>query len=53
MTSILGALQPLTAVILGVLFLNEHLYMRSLIGCTIILVAVTIIVLHQKNRKHI
>lgn len=53
MTSILGALQPLTAVILGVLFLNEHLYMRSMIGCTIILVAVTIIVLHQKNRKHI
>lgn len=53
MTSILGALQPFTAVILGVLFLNEHLYMRSLIGCTIILVAVTIIVLHQKNRKHI
>ena len=53
MTSILGALQPLTAVILGVLFLNEHLYMRSLIGCTIILVAVTIIVLHQKTRKHI
>ena len=53
MTSILGALQPLTAVILGVLFLNEHLYMRSLIGCTVILVAVTIIVLHQKNRKHI
>ena len=53
MTSILGAVQPLTAVILGVLFLNEHLYTRSLIGCTIILVAVTIIVLHQKNRKHI
>ncbi len=50
MTSILGALQPVTAVILGVLFLNEHLYMRSLIGCTIILFAVTIIVLHQKNR---
>lgn len=53
MTSILGALQPVTAVILGVLFLNEHLYTRSLTGCMIILVAVTIIVLHQKNRKHI
>ena len=53
MTSILGALQPMTAVVLGVLFLNEHLYTRSLIGCIIILVAVTIIVLHQKNRKHI
>ncbi len=53
MTSILGALQPVTAVVLGVLFLNEHLYTRSLTGCIIILVAVTIIVLHQKNRKHI
>lgn len=53
MTSILGALQPVTAVILGVLFLGEHLYLRSLIGISIILVAVSIIVLHQKNRKHI
>ena len=53
MTSILGALQPVTAVILGVLFLEEHLYLRSLIGISIILVAVCIIVLHQKNRKHI
>ena len=53
MTSVLGALQPVTAVILGVLFLGEHLYLRSLIGISIILVAVCIIVLHQKNRKHI
>ena len=53
MTSILGALQPVTAVILGVLFLGEHLYLRSLIGISIILVAVCIIVLNQKNRKHI
>ena len=53
MTSILGALQPVTAVILGVLFLGEHLYLKSLIGISIILIAVCIIVLHQKNRKHI
>ncbi|MBQ8839051.1 MAG: DMT family transporter [Bacteroidales bacterium] len=50
MTSILGALQPLTAVILGVIFLHEHLYLRSLIGISLILVAVTIVVMHQKNR---
>ena len=49
MTSVLGALQPVTAVILGVLFLGEHLYTRSLIGITIILIAVTIIVLHQNK----
>jgi drug/metabolite transporter (DMT)-like permease len=53
LTSILGALQPLTAVILGALFLDEHLHLRAIIGISIILVAVCIIVLHQKNRKHI
>lgn len=51
MTSVMGALQPVTAVILGVLFLGEHLYTRSLIGIIIILIAVTIIVLHQNTRK--
>ena len=49
-TSILGALQPVTAVILGVLFLGEHLYLRSCIGITLILVAVSVVVMHQKKR---
>lgn len=49
LTSILGALQPLTAVILGVIFLHEHLYMRSLIGIGLIMIAVTIVVMHQKK----
>lgn len=48
-TSILGALQPVTAVILGVLFLGEHLYLRSCIGMTLILVAVSVVVMHQKK----
>lgn len=48
-TSILGALQPVTAVILGVIFLGEHLYLRSCIGMTLILVAVTVVVMHQKE----
>jgi drug/metabolite transporter (DMT)-like permease len=52
MTSILGALQPVTAVILGVAFLHEHLYLKSLIGITLILAAVTIVVMHQNKRKH-
>lgn len=51
LTSILGALQPVTAVILGVIFLNEHLYLRSIIGISLILVAVTIVVMHQKRKK--
>lgn len=49
LTSILGALQPVTAVVLGVLFLHEHLYMKSLIGIILILTSVTIVVLHQKK----
>lgn len=50
-TSILGALQPVTAVILGVLFLHEHLYIRSCIGICLILTAVSIIVMHQSRKK--
>lgn len=49
-TSILGALQPVTAVILGVAFLGEHLYLRSCIGISIILIAVSVVVMHQKSR---
>lgn len=52
LTSILGALQPVTAVILGVAFLNEHLYLKSLIGIIMILGAVTVVVMHQNTRKH-
>lgn len=51
MTSILGALQPVTAVVLGVVFLNEHLYLKSLIGILLILAAVTVVVMHQNNKK--
>lgn len=49
-TSILGALQPVTAVILGVFFLGEHLYLRSCIGILLILISVSIVVMHQKKR---
>lgn len=51
LTSILGALQPVTAVVLGILFLHEHLYTRSLIGIILILIAVTVVVMHQNNRQ--
>jgi drug/metabolite transporter (DMT)-like permease len=52
LTSIMGALQPLTAVILGALFLDEHLGVRSFIGITSIMIAVAIIVTHQNTKKH-
>lgn len=51
LTSVLGALQPLTAVVLGVAFLNEHLYLRSVFGITLILIAVSIIIMHDKNGR--
>lgn len=51
LTSILGALQPLTAVVLGVAFLGEHLYLRSCIGITVILIAVSVIVMHQQSSR--
>jgi len=52
LTSILGALQPLTAVILGVLFLDEHLGFRSIAGIVLILTAVLMVVTHQNMKKH-
>ena len=52
LTSILGALQPLTAVILGILFLNEHLSLRTVVGIVMIMIAVMIIVQHQSKKKH-
>lgn len=51
LTSILGALQPLTAVILGVLFLNEHLSVMTVVGIGLIMLAVMIIVQHQSKKK--
>ncbi len=52
LTSILGALQPLTAVILGVLFLDEHLGFKSIAGILLILTAVLMVVTHQNMKKH-
>ena len=51
-TSILGALQPLTAVVLGVLFLDEHLGFETVCGISLILAAVTVIIMHQRRKKH-
>ena len=52
LTSIMGALQPLTAVILGVAFLDEHLNVMTVIGIGLIMAAVMIIVQHQSKKKH-
>ena len=47
MTSIFGALQPLTAVILGGLFLDEHLGIKAIAGLILILLAVLAVVTHH------
>ena len=52
LTSIMGALQPLTAVILGVAFLDEHLSVMTVIGIGLIMAADMIIVQHQSKKKH-
>ena len=49
-TSILGALQPLTAVILGILFLNEHPSLKTFAGISIILITETMIVAHKRKK---
>ena len=51
LTSILGALQPVTAVILGAMFLDEHLSFESISGIALILIAVTVIVINQRPKK--
>lgn len=51
LTSIFGALEPLTAVLMGVIFFSEKLTARSAIGIVLILVTVTIVVADQK-RQH-
>ena len=52
LTSILGALQPLTAVALGVLFLDEHLGFKTITGMILIMISVMLVVTHQNTKKH-
>ncbi len=48
-TAILGAMEPLTAVLVGVTVFGEHLTTRSIIGILLIVVAVTIVVAQHKQ----
>ncbi|MBR2150013.1 MAG: DMT family transporter [Prevotella sp.] len=56
-TAIMGALEPLTAVTIGVLVFGESLTLRLIIGIVFILLAVMIIVLgkkfHPRTIKHL
>ena len=48
-TAILGALEPTTAVLIGVFLFDEPFTFRLLVGIVLILAAVTIIVLRRRN----
>ena len=50
LTSILGAMEPLTAVVIGVFVFNELFTLNTFIGILLILVAVSIVV-YRENRK--
>ena len=51
LTSILGALEPLTAVVIGVSFLGEQFTVSSAIGILLVTCAVTVVVL-MENRMN-
>lgn len=50
LASVFGALEPLTAVLTGVLFLNERLSPTNIAGIALILCTVTIVVVYQKRQ---
>lgn len=50
-TAILGAMEPITAVIVGLTLFGEHLTIRSCIGIALIVIAVTIVVARKQPAK--
>ena len=50
-TAILGALEPTTAVLIGVFVFAEPFTLRLLLGIVLILASVTIVVLAKGNKR--
>lgn len=50
-TAILGAMEPITAVVVGMTLFGEHLTVRSCIGIALIVIAVTIVVARKQSSK--
>ena len=50
-TAILGCMEPLTAVILGILFLGESLHTSHVIGIAMVFVAVYLIIMSKQRAK--
>lgn len=51
-TAILGALEPLTAVLIGIFVFGESFTLTLALGIALILIAVTIIVTRNSNSRH-
>ncbi len=49
-TAIVGMFEPITSVILGVIFLNELLSFKNIVGCILILTAVLILTLTREKK---
>ena len=47
-TALFGALEPVTAVVLGIIFLGESLNLRELVGMALIFISVTLVVNRRK-----
>lgn len=50
-TAILGALEPLTAVFMGIMFLNEHCSLMQVIGIVVVLTAVTMAIIGTQRMR--
>ena len=50
-TAILGALEPLTAVFMGIMFLNETCTLMQVIGIVVVLMAVTLAIVGTQRMK--
>lgn len=53
LTSILGAMEPLTAVVIGVFVFNELFTLNTFIGILLILVAVSIVVFREHRKERV
>lgn len=50
-TSILGSMEPLTAVIVGVIYFNEHIDTTSIVGLILIIVAVVMVIVQSTGLR--
>ena len=50
-TAVLGCMEPLTAIVMGILFFGEHINMLQGIGMIVILVAVCVVILANSKER--